>query len=97
MRHSKEYTDDWLNYTYTNEGGIVLNAECGDSSAAFIHPTISDQLKPHQISGVKFLFDNMIVSLNEYAHQEGYGCVLAHSMGLGKTLQVKNVVVAFDS
>lgn len=71
----------------------MLNAECGDNATAFIHPMITNQLKPHQISGVKFLFDNMIVSLNDYAKQEGYGCVLAHSMGLGKTLQVQNVVV----
>ncbi|CAG8673342.1 14207_t:CDS:10, partial [Funneliformis caledonium] len=43
-------------------------------------PDIGNKLKSHQIEGVRFLWKNIIM-FNK-------GCVLAHSMGLGKTYQV---------
>ncbi|KAJ9065231.1 hypothetical protein DSO57_1021687 [Entomophthora muscae] len=43
-------------------------------------PSFCTFLKPHQIDGIRFLWRNLIIKNN--------GCILAHSMGLGKTLQV---------
>ncbi|KAJ2809060.1 DNA-dependent ATPase protein rad54 [Coemansia guatemalensis] len=51
--------------------------------AVVVDPSLGRKLRPHQIEGVKFLYNCVTGSVYQNAH----GCIMADEMGLGKTLQ----------
>ncbi|XP_069683035.1 transcriptional regulator ATRX-like isoform X2 [Periplaneta americana] len=57
-----------------------------------VDPHIASKLKPHQVKGVKFMWDACFESLKQIQKTKGSGCILAHCMGLGKTFQVVTLV-----
>ena len=66
------------------DAGIVINATKDEGQQfIFIEKGISSQMKPHQIEGVRFLWREVVVA----GHDGPSGCLLAHTMGLGKTMQ----------
>jgi hypothetical protein len=55
----------------------------------YLDPHIGRRVKPHQLSGLQFMWRELIQD------DKCEGCLLAHTMGLGKTMQV--YVVAYSS
>ncbi|KAJ7995931.1 hypothetical protein DPEC_G00231820 [Dallia pectoralis] len=53
-----------------------------------VHRNLVTRLKPHQVDGVQFIWDCCCESVKKANSSPGSGCILAHCMGLGKTLQV---------
>jgi SNF2 family DNA or RNA helicase len=52
-----------------------------------LDPKISGKVKPHQINGIRFMWRELMTDENKQ------GCLLAHTMGLGKTMQVISLLV----
>ncbi|XP_044079309.1 transcriptional regulator ATRX-like isoform X2 [Siniperca chuatsi] len=53
-----------------------------------VHGSLVTRLKPHQVDGVQFIWDSCCESVKKANSSPGSGCILAHCMGLGKTLQM---------
>ncbi|PIN19967.1 Transcription regulator XNP/ATRX, DEAD-box superfamily [Handroanthus impetiginosus] len=71
-------------------GGYIINVVREEGEEAVrIPPSISAKLKPHQVAGIRFMWENIIQSVRKVrSGDKGLGCILAHTMGLGKTFQV---------
>ncbi|KAL0298584.1 UNVERIFIED_CONTAM: protein CHROMATIN REMODELING 20 [Sesamum radiatum] len=73
----------------TSSGYIVNVVREEGEEAVRIPPSISMKLKLHQIAGIRFMWENIIQSERKVrSGDKGLGCILAHTMGLGKTFQV---------
>ena len=66
------------------------------TNSVSILPHLINSAKPHQLEGLRFLYDNIIEDLSSFnKHKGGFGCILAHSMGLGKTFQTISFIEIF--
>ncbi|XP_053957323.1 transcriptional regulator ATRX-like isoform X1 [Anastrepha ludens] len=72
------------------QGDCNLILDYNEESKTFIkvHPDIVKYLKQHQRDGVKFMYDSCYGGVEALKKSAGSGCILAHCMGLGKTLQL---------
>merc|ERR1719239_1047561 len=78
------------------KGEVLVNVGHPDGDRdALLAPQLAAMAKPHQIGGIRFLYDNIIESEERFRGSQGFGCILAHSMGLGKTFQVVAFVDIF--
>lgn len=64
---------------------VVNPGKLDDQEFIYINPKISSKMQPHQKEGVQFMWREVITD-----HQ---GCLLAQTMGLGKTMQVITLLV----
>lgn len=89
------HVNDALNVP-DGEGRVLVNVGHPEEDPdIFLCDHLAANIKPHQIGGVRFLYDNVVESKQKFARSRGLGCILAHSMGLGKTFQIIAFVDVF--
>uniref|UniRef100_A0A8C9XVQ2 RAD54 like 2 n=1 Tax=Sander lucioperca TaxID=283035 RepID=A0A8C9XVQ2_SANLU len=85
---SGAHVNDALNRV-DSQGRVLVNLNHpAAEDDIFLSAQLARAVKPHQIGGIRFLYDNLVESVERFGSSSGFGCILAHSMGLGKTLQV---------
>ena len=57
---------------------IVNISEKNPPKLVHVAESIEAIIKPHQIGGVRFLYDNIIESPSVYEKSSGFGCILAN-------------------
>ncbi|KAK2878165.1 hypothetical protein FQN49_001090 [Arthroderma sp. PD_2] len=58
-----------------------------DDPVIYLHRDIGRCVKEHQVSGIQFMWRELIKD------EKNEGCLLAHTMGLGKTMQVISLLI----
>ncbi|KAI1359857.1 hypothetical protein F5Y08DRAFT_64500 [Xylaria arbuscula] len=75
----------------SQHGRLIVNeSKDNDQGFIYINDDIAYRIKQHQIEGVRFMWDQIVVA------KERQGCLLAHTMGLGKTMQVITLLVTIN-
>jgi SNF2 family DNA or RNA helicase len=65
-------------------GSIIINESKYDNEGfVYVNENIAKRIKKHQIDGIRFMWNQLITD-----SKNNQGCLLAHTMGLGKTMQV---------
>ncbi|KAL5279658.1 ATRX.2 family protein [Megaselia abdita] len=67
---------------------LILDYNSEKKEFIKVHPDLVKLLKDHQFEGIKFMYDCCYGSVEGIKKHPGSGCILAHCMGLGKTLQL---------
>lgn len=90
------HMNDDLNVADQN-GQVLVNVNHPTEDVdIYLNPFIGRNIKSHQIGGIRFMYDNIVESLTRIKDKSvGFGCILAHAMGLGKTLQIVSFVEIF--
>ena len=85
------------------DSDCVLTPQSPDAPSAIniaVAAPLATLLKPHQIDGIKFMWNNTFgdvqsqigeIPPSKDTNTTARGCILAHNMGLGKTLQGKEL------
>lgn len=77
--------DDDASSVFVNSG--VLEGD----NLIYLNPLIGARIQPHQKEGVRFIWREIIQD-----HASNQGCLLAQTMGLGKTMQVISFLVTLS-
>lgn len=79
------------------DGQVLINvSHPPEDPDVYLLPFLAKNIKTHQIGGIRFIYDNIIESIGRVKDKEtGFGCILAHAMGLGKTFQTISFIEIF--
>ena len=70
---------------------IINESKADHEGLVFINNHIGCRIKQHQIDGIRFMWSNLVAKVSDT--EENQGCLLAHTMGLGKTMQAITLLV----
>ncbi|KAI1102981.1 hypothetical protein F4804DRAFT_353275 [Jackrogersella minutella] len=74
-----------------SQKNMIINESKADHHGfIYVHPEIARRIKEHQVGGVRFMWNQIVDSVTKQ------GCLLAHTMGLGKTMQIITLLVAIS-
>lgn len=79
------FSDD---VAWSDKGNLHLDYDSGNCQMLSVHPKLVKSLKEYQREGVQFMYDVCFGGIDTMDQFPGSGCILAHCMGLGKTVQV---------
>ncbi|CAJ2510055.1 Uu.00g059550.m01.CDS01 [Anthostomella pinea] len=69
---------------------IINESKTDEQGFVYVHNEIARQIKDHQVTGVRFMWNQIVDAKTRQ------GCLLAHTMGLGKTMQIITLLVAIS-
>jgi SNF2 family DNA or RNA helicase len=78
--------------TYKHGDKVINTLRKQDQDPIYIESTTAQKMKPYQLDGVQFLWRELTGDL-----KNARGCLLAHTMGLGKTMQSITLLCAVDT
>lgn len=95
-QHRGIHMNDDLNIPDAN-GQVMVNVNHPiEDNDIYLLPYLARNIKSHQIGGIRFIYDNIVESLTRVKDKaSGFGCILAHAMGLGKTFQIISFIEVF--
>ncbi|KAK7924005.1 hypothetical protein PG985_006059 [Apiospora marii] len=67
---------------------LINESKEDDQGFIYVPNNIASRIKKHQIEGVRFMWNQLVAD-----SQSRQGCLLAHTMGLGKTMQIITLLV----
>ncbi|KAK7750678.1 hypothetical protein SLS62_007378 [Diatrype stigma] len=67
---------------------IINESKEEDEGFIYVHDEIAPRIKEHQVAGVRFMWNQVVAKSGTRQ-----GCLLAHTMGLGKTMQIITLLV----
>lgn len=74
----------------TDKTSIIINDSKSEKQGlVYVNKSIAERIKKHQIEGVRFMWRQVVNDGSDDVQAQNLeGCLLAHTMGLGKTMQV---------
>ncbi|KAJ5602723.1 hypothetical protein N7537_005679 [Penicillium hordei] len=90
-QHRKNQQDQDKRVLLESQSNTALKPVSFQEPVIYLDPYIGKYVKEHQLSGIQFMFREIIQNNREE------GCLLAHTMGLGKSMQVISLLVTMSA